>query len=104
VQHGEIVGFLAVRPGHFYQRDFIDLLFVAPRCRRQGVGRALVRAGLHNASTSRVFTSTNESNAPMRELLRSEGWHFSGVLTGLDEGDPEQVIFQDTPSSQPLDP
>jgi hypothetical protein len=30
VADGEIVGFLAVRPGHFYQRDFIDLLFVAP--------------------------------------------------------------------------
>ena len=23
VEHGEIAGFLAVRPGHFYQRDFI---------------------------------------------------------------------------------
>ena len=25
VERGEIVGFLALRPGHFYQRDFIDL-------------------------------------------------------------------------------
>ena len=101
LDHGEIVGFLAVRPGHFYQRDFIDLLLVAPRYRRQGVGRALVRSALHNASTSRVFTSTNESNTPMRELLRSEGWHLSGVLTGLDEGDPEHVFFQDAPGGRP---
>jgi hypothetical protein len=29
----------------------------------------------------------------MRELLRSEGWSPSGVLTGLDEGDPEHLFF-----------
>jgi GNAT superfamily N-acetyltransferase len=97
VERGQIVGFLALKPSHFYQRDFIDLLFVAPRWRRQGIGRALLRAGLRNASTSRVFVSTNESNAPMRELLRSEGWSASGVLTGLDEGDPEHVFFHDVP-------
>ena len=98
VERGQIVGFLALKPGHFYGRDFIDLLLVAPRWRRQGVGRALMRAALHNASTSRVFTSTNESNTPMRELLRREGWTPSGVLTGLDEGDPEHVFFHDVPS------
>ena len=95
VKRGEIVGFLGLKPGHFYQRDFIDLLLVAPRWRRHGIGRALIRAALQNASTPRVFTSTNESNTPMRELLRSEGWHPSGVLTGLDEGDPEHVFFHD---------
>jgi ribosomal protein S18 acetylase RimI-like enzyme len=98
VEDGEIVGFLAVRPGHFYQRDFIDLLFVAAHRRRQGVGRALLREALHNACTSRVFTSTNESNTPMRDLLRSEGWCPSGVLTGLDKGDPEHVFFHDVPT------
>jgi GNAT superfamily N-acetyltransferase len=99
VEHGQIVGFLAARPGHFYHRDLIDLLFVAPGCRRQGVGRALIRAALQNASAARVFVSTNESNTPMRELLRNEGWSPSGVLTGLDEGDPEHVFFHDTPSA-----
>jgi GNAT superfamily N-acetyltransferase len=97
-ERGEVVGFLALRPGHFYHRDFIDLLFVAPRWRRTGAGRALIRAALANASTSRVFVSTNESNTPMRELLRSEGWQPSGVLTGLDEGDPEHVFFHDVSS------
>ncbi len=96
VQDGEVVGFLAVKPGHFYHRDFIDLLLVAPIFRRQGVGRALIRAALRNAATARMFTSTNESNTSMRELLRSEGWTPSGVLTGLDEGDPEHVFFHDS--------
>ncbi len=97
VERGEITGFLVLRPGHFYGRDFIDLLYVAPPWRRQGAGRALMRAVFRNASTSRVFVSTNESNTPMRTLLRSEGWTPSGVLTGLDEGDPEHVFFHDAP-------
>lgn len=97
VERGQIVGFLGLRPGHFYARDFIDLLYVAPRRRRQGAGRALIRAALRNASTPRVFVSTNESNAPMRQLLGSEGWTLSGVLTGLDEGDREHVFFRDVP-------
>ena len=97
VARGEIVGFLALRPGHFYKRDFIDLLYVAPHWRRQGIGRALMRAALRNASTPRVFVSTNESNAPMRKLLSGEEWNPSGVLTGLDEGDPEHVFFRDAP-------
>ena len=95
VEHGQIVGFLGIRPGHFYHRDFVDLLFVAPPWRRQGLARLLMRAALGHGSTSRVFTSTNQSNAPMRELLRSEGWTASGVLSGLDDGDPEHVFFHD---------
>jgi GNAT superfamily N-acetyltransferase len=99
VQRGEITGFLVLRPGHFYGRDFIDLLYVAPRWRRHGAGRALMQAALRNASTPRVFVSTNESNMPMRQLLHSEGWTPSGVLTGLDEEDPEHVFFLDVPPS-----
>jgi GNAT superfamily N-acetyltransferase len=101
VERGEVVGFAGVKPGHFYRRDFIDLLFVAARQRRQGVGRALMRAAVEGASTSRVFTSTNESNTSMRELLRVEGWTHSGVLTGLDEGDPELVFFHDVTKTPP---
>ena len=97
VERGEVTGFLVLRPGHFFGRDFIDLLYVASLSRRQGTGRALMGAALRNASTSSVFVSTNESNTPMRTLLRSEGWTPSGVLTGLDEGDPEHVFFHDVP-------
>lgn len=99
VQRGEITGFLLLRPGHFYGRDFIDLLYVAPPWRRHGAGRALMRAALRSASTPRVFVSTNESNTPMRQLLHGEGWTPSGILTGLDEGDPEHVFFRDVPPS-----
>jgi hypothetical protein len=43
--------------------------------------------------TSQVFTSSNRSNTPMRELLRQQGWQLSGELDGLDAGDPEIFFF-----------
>jgi hypothetical protein len=31
----------------------------------------------------------------MRRLLEKAGWHFSGELEGIDDGDPELVFFKD---------
>jgi len=94
-EDGAAVGFVVVRPGHFFSRDFVDLLVVRAADRRCGIGRGLLRAVLGEPGTARVFTSTNISNAPMRALLASEGWVLSGSLDGLDEGDPELVFFAD---------
>ena len=91
---GAVTGFVIVKPAHFFGRDFIELLMVDPRLRRSGVGRALLRHVLDTSGTAQVFTSTNTSNLPMRSLLQSEGWSFSGTLEGLDEGDPELVYYQ----------
>lgn len=89
-----VLGVLVLKPRHFYGRDFIDLLFVSSDARRQGVGRALIRAAVESAGTPRVFTSTNKSNTAMQALLGSEGWSPSGELVGLDEGDPELVYYR----------
>jgi ribosomal protein S18 acetylase RimI-like enzyme len=91
---GAVTGFVIVKPAHFFGRDFIELLTVDPRIRRSGVGRALLRHALDISGTAQVFTSTNTSNRPMRSLLQSEGWSFSGQLDGLDEGDPELVYYK----------
>lgn len=88
-----IAGFVVANPNHFFGRDFVELLVVAPSVRRSGVGRTLLRAAVNASCTHQVFTSTNESNDAMRSLLSSEGWVFSGQLNGLDEGDPELVFF-----------
>jgi GNAT superfamily N-acetyltransferase len=90
---GQLLGLLVLKPRHFFGRDFIDVLFVSPSSRRQGVGRALLRAAVSAATTPRVFTSTNKSNAAMQALLASEGWSPSGELDGLDEGDPELFYY-----------
>lgn len=90
-----IVGYVVTAPAHFFGRDFVELLVVHPDHRRRGVGRALLRAVVDRADTSRVFSSTNESNTAMRSLFAAEGWVSSGRLVGLDEDDPEIVYFID---------
>jgi ribosomal protein S18 acetylase RimI-like enzyme len=88
-----LVGYVAVAERHFFGRDFIELLQVAESGRRRGTGRLLMQTAAARSATHTVFTSTNESNAPMRGLLSSLGWTVSGTLDGLDEGDPEIVYY-----------
>ena len=100
VAGGAVTGYVIVLPAHFFGRDFIELLNVDRAARRSGTGRALLRHAVATAAASPVFTSTNTSNQPMRALLQSEGWTFSGQLDGLDDGDPELVFYQ-TRADQP---
>ena len=91
----EVVGYVVMAPRRFFGRDFVELLVVHDDYRRRGVGQALLRAAVGRAGTSRVFSSTNESNAVMRSLFTAEGWTHSGRLDGLDQNDPELVYFID---------
>lgn len=88
-----LAGFAVLRHGHFFGRDFVDLLVVAPAARRQGVGSALLCAAVGAGVSERVFTSTNRSNVAMRALLAGQGWEISGSLGGLDEDDDEIVAW-----------
>jgi GNAT superfamily N-acetyltransferase len=94
-QGRDVVGYVVTAPRQFFACDFVELLMVHDDFRRRGVGRALLRAAVGHAGTSRVFSSTNESNAAMRSLFTAEGWTLSGRLDGLDCGDPEIVYFVD---------
>jgi GNAT superfamily N-acetyltransferase len=89
-----VVGYVAVAPRHFFGHDFIALLIVAVPWRRRGIGTQLLNAAAGRAATDVLFTSTNESNQPMRVLLSREGWLVSGTLDGLDDGDPEIVFYR----------
>jgi GNAT superfamily N-acetyltransferase len=82
-----------VRPQNFFERDFVELLLVTEQRRRLGIGRKLLDAAVGARGTDVIFTSTNESNWPMRALLEEGGWSLSGRLDGLDDGDPELVYF-----------
>jgi GNAT superfamily N-acetyltransferase len=90
---GQMVGF-AVVTRNFYDFPFVDLLVVAEAARRDGAGSALMAhcAGVHDRD--RMFTSTNESNAPMRALLARAGWRPAGVVHYLDPGDPELIFVK----------
>lgn len=88
----EIAGF-GVR-GTFFGHDFLELLVVAAHHRRQGVGAALVEAFVARSPGTKVFTSTNASNAPMRALCERLDFVEAGTIDHLDENDPEVVYVR----------
>ena len=90
---GGAIGF-AVVTRHFYGFPFVDLLVVAEAARRLGVGETLMAQCEADHDADRIFTSTNESNAPMRRLLAKADWSVSGVIENLDSGDPELVFVK----------
>ena len=93
VVDAKLIGFAGLDYS-FYGNGFIPILFVAPAARRSGVGTLLMRSVVRGCTTSKVFTSTNESNVPMRFLLAREGFELSGIINNLDAGDPEVVYFR----------
>ncbi|CAN5326672.1 hypothetical protein BH09CHL1_BH09CHL1_22660 [soil metagenome] len=90
---GAPVGY-AIASVHFFDNAFIDLLIVHRGHRRKGVAQALIAAIEAWSPTDKLFTSTNESNEPMRALLERLGYTYSGTIDNLDEGDPERFYFK----------
>ena len=90
---GRVVGYAILSRG-FFHRDFIELVFVAEDARRTGAGGALLTAIERAVREDRIFTSANESNAPMRALLLRHGYAPSGRIENLDANDPELVFVK----------
>jgi RimJ/RimL family protein N-acetyltransferase len=88
-----LIGY-AVLTDHFYDRPFIDIVYVAEDARRSGGGGALLAAVERSVSGDRIFTSTNESNEAMRALLLKNGYAPSGRIENLDANDPELVFVK----------
>ncbi|MDW7656902.1 MAG: GNAT family N-acetyltransferase [Bacillota bacterium] len=84
----QIIGF-AIMDYSFFHCGFVALLIVKEEYRRRGIGAALLDYLFLQCKTEKLFTSTNESNTPMRELLRKSGFIPCGQIDALDEGDPE---------------
>jgi GNAT superfamily N-acetyltransferase len=90
---GRIVGY-GVLTRNFFDRDFVEWLFIAETARRAGAGSAILAAIERACKEERLFTSTNESNAAMRALLAKRGYTDSGRIENLDPGDPELVFVK----------
>ena len=92
-QDGMAAGYVVLTCS-FFRSPFIEMLVVSPLARRQGIGRALVEhcIGLLPPN-EKLWTSTNESNTPMRAMLPQLGFAHTGQFAGLDEGDPELVYL-----------
>jgi GNAT superfamily N-acetyltransferase len=94
IDAGSVVGHSVTRPKVFFGFDFLDLLHVRKESRRCGIGRLLLAHAQRAATTDKLWTSTNLSNAPMQALLLGQGWTAAGiVIVGLDPGDPEVFYF-----------
>ncbi len=78
---------------------FIDLLIVHPDQRRKGAATALIEHIVTTCPGDKLFTSTNQSNAPMQALCERLGFVKSGWIDNLDPGDPEIIYFKALPKS-----
>jgi GNAT superfamily N-acetyltransferase len=85
---GRAVGYSVMAPW-FLGAPFVALVYVDESERGRGIGGRLVADCEERFGTSRGFTSTNLTNAPMQRLLEHRGWIPCGMLHGLDDGDPE---------------
>ncbi|MBQ6449054.1 MAG: GNAT family N-acetyltransferase [Bacillus sp. (in: Bacteria)] len=88
-----IVGFLIFNT-HFYDYSFISLIIIDPPYRRKGYASSLLNHFVNISSTSKIFSSTNQSNQSMQEVFNANGFIKSGIIENLDEGDPEIVYFK----------
>jgi GNAT superfamily N-acetyltransferase len=88
VAAGRAVGYSVMAPW-FLGAPFVSLVYVDESERGRGIGRRLVADCEQHHGLSRIFTSTNLTNARMQRLLEHRGWIPCGMLHGLDEGDPE---------------
>ena len=79
---------------NFFDLWFIDLLIIRVEYRGKGYGYQALSEICKLCSTKKIFTSTNESNDHMRELLKKSDFAFAGQLNGLDEGDPELFYYK----------
>ncbi|TFZ44308.1 GNAT family N-acetyltransferase [Stenotrophomonas maltophilia] len=89
-QDRDVVGYLVIHH-HFFGEAFVEMLMVARERRGQGIGATLLRHAIAWHGGGKLFTSTNASNLGMQRLLAANGFVGSGIVHGLDEGDPELI-------------
>lgn len=75
----------------FFAHGFIELLMVNDLYRRQGLGLLLIKQLIKRSPTTKVFTSTNQSNTATQQLFMKAGFIPSGSIENLDDNDPELI-------------
>ena len=90
---GAPVGFALTSHG-FFSKPMIELLVVAERHRRKGIGLMLLQQCEAAHTDDRIFISTNASNTAANALLAKAGFQGSGIIYNLDPGDPELIYVK----------
>ncbi|EPL0743842.1 GNAT family N-acetyltransferase [Proteus mirabilis] len=87
----KIIGYGVVHR-HFFGQQFIELVMIAKEHRGKGYGKKLITYFQQKIATEKLFTSTNQSNVLMQNLLIQLGFVESGYIENLDEGDAELIF------------
>ena len=88
IEDAPLLGY-AILEYSFFDNGFIPLVYVASEHRRRGVAAALLEFIENLCQRPKLFSSTNLSNAPMHALFARLGYSACGMVTALDEDDPE---------------
>jgi GNAT superfamily N-acetyltransferase len=79
----------------FFGYGFVSLLITRERFRRKRVASELIRFVEGRCTTTRLFISTEQSNAPMQAVLATLGYQPSGVMENLgDNAEPELLYVK----------
>jgi N-acetylglutamate synthase-like GNAT family acetyltransferase len=92
-QEGTVIG-IGVLEYTFFQHGFISLIYVTPEARRTGAGETLLLYLVSICQTSKLFSSTNQSNRSMQALFAKTGFEQSGTIYNLDPHDSEVVYYK----------
>jgi ribosomal protein S18 acetylase RimI-like enzyme len=92
-QEGKVIG-VAVLEYTFFDHGFISLIYVSPAARRTGAGEMLLQYLVSICQTSKLFSSTNQSNHPIQALFAKLCFEHSGMIHNLDPNDPEIVYYK----------
>jgi len=93
LEDDRVVGY-GVLEHSFFGRGFVPAVYVQEERRRHGIATLLFDGLEARCRTDDLFTSTNESNEPMRALLKKRGYSESGVIENLDPNDKELVFVK----------
>lgn len=93
---GEVIGFLAYRTDWF-QCTFVSLVVVRDDYRRKGIAREFYRSVEAVSLSPRVFSSTEETNAPSIQMHTALGYTPSGYIDNLPQGVRELLFYKRVP-------
>ncbi len=90
---GQVVGVLAYRTDWF-QCTMVSLVCVRQDFRRRGIARALYQAVEGMSPSPRLFSSSEETNAPSIRMHRALGFSPSGHIDNLPQGYRELLFYK----------
>jgi len=92
----EVVGLLTYRTDWF-ECAFVSLVVVREDFRRKGIAREFFRSVEAVSPTPRIFSSTEETNAPAIQMHTALGFTPSGYVDNLPQGVRELLFYRRIP-------